>query len=159
MIPWDNFTVFTELYSLLSLCFQVLLRIPELAQSHLLSTHQYIDIDIASTTADSSSNDVLASLTDEEITARINNDERIAQLSNYIVTENSGFLLDEKAMRHYAGLDIREHNSRNSCCFTKRLVKIGYAYSAVSLAHSVVCNILYYHMHISYHNTIYNLNK
>lgn len=84
----------------------------------------YINIATINGAIDSAVNDEATNLNKEElVTKAIDNIEKITPLHHYLETDSdhlSDFILCEKAMKYYDGLDIRTPESRNSCCFTKR---------------------------------------
>ena len=63
-------------------------------------------------------------LSDIELTKMIDEDVNLELLEDYLEKSDGShiqsFVLDDKAMKYYEGLDIRSAKSRNSCCFTKR---------------------------------------
>lgn len=62
-------------------------------------------------------------LSDVELTRMIDEDDNIELLDGYLDKDSDivkNFVLDDKVMRYYEGLDLRNTKSRNSCCFTKR---------------------------------------
>ena len=63
-------------------------------------------------------------LSDIELTKMIDEDVNLELLEDYLEKSDGSnlqsFVLNDKAMKYYEGLDIRSAKSRNSCCFTKR---------------------------------------
>jgi len=93
---------------------QPVTEIPPTALSHLLPEHSSGLVDLPSERS---------SLNEEQLTEVLDSNKAIRQLRDYLTTDTiEEYILDEKTMQYYDGLDIRTINSRNSCCFTKRSV-------------------------------------
>lgn len=101
-----------------------MLEVPKECHSLLLHKHKYLELENLPPTLHTANNEANRTMEDDiKLTEQLDSVERIASLSQFLLNDDdnvSDYVISEKVMRYYEGLDIRRSDSRNSSCFTKR---------------------------------------